>query len=73
MTEEWRWQDHYPSELEYARQIYSDTHKMVYGSRHIPPHNDVERLWEGVDALYAEMDELYEEEHSARAEAHATE
>ena len=72
MTEEWRWQDHYPSELEFARQIYSDTHKMVYGSRHIPNQDDVELLWEGVDALYAEADRLYEEECQQEAEALAT-
>tara|TARA_R100000458_G_scaffold54983_1_gene58551 strand:- start:5060 stop:5281 length:222 start_codon:yes stop_codon:yes gene_type:complete len=72
MTEEWRWQDHYPSELEFARQMYSDTHKEVYGSRLIPPHDDVERLWEGIDELYAQADELYEEECLQEAEALAT-
>ena len=72
MEKEWRWQDHYDSELEFAQQMYSDAHKMVYGSRFIPRHDDVERLWKGVDELYAESNRLYEEEVRQEQEALAT-
>ena len=62
MEEDWKWQDHYPDELSFAQQMYSDAHKMCHGVRWVPSHEDVDRLWEEIDELYAESNRRYEAE-----------